>query len=342
MFKILQHPKDVFITQLVPWQSLCIQPESMVQVAIQVNIFYCGGIAFGFQFPHKIIDAATMISLLNTWASLALKSCKKIEFPNFVASSIFPPIHLSPGKNVPPLIGTCFLKEGNHVGRRFVFDATAVAKLKAKATSTCVTNPSRVQVVTAFILKCCMAASKAVFGSPRASVAHHAVNVRSRMMPPLPENLVGSLLSKVSIRLTSSDLEFNNLVASIRSAFGKINADYVKSLQGHQRLEVLCETLREAEKIFDREKMDSYFFSSWCNMGFHSVNFGWGKPIWATSIAEKLFPQSFFVNSCWLLDTREGDGVEALLILDEKEMDILECDAEFLEFVLQNLVSSYK
>ncbi|KAK6933428.1 hypothetical protein RJ641_036322 [Dillenia turbinata] len=148
----------------------------MVQVAIQVNIFNCGGIAFGFQFLHTIIDAVTMISFLNTWTSLASKSCKKIEFPNFVASSIFPPIHLSPTKNVPPLIGTCYLKDGKRVGRRFVFDAAAIAKLKAKATSTCVTNPSRVQVVTALILKRCMAATKAISGSPRASMAHHVVN----------------------------------------------------------------------------------------------------------------------------------------------------------------------
>ena len=52
------------------------------------------------------------------------------------------------------------LKKGKSVTRRFVFHASAIATLKVQATFSCVQHPRHVEVVSAFIWKHAMAASR--------------------------------------------------------------------------------------------------------------------------------------------------------------------------------------
>ena len=62
------------------------------QVAIQINIFSCGGIAIGLLTSRRIIDAFTSSLFTNGWA----KACKvgninDVIVPNFEAGILFPP-----------------------------------------------------------------------------------------------------------------------------------------------------------------------------------------------------------------------------------------------------------
>ncbi|GMP78365.1 hypothetical protein CsSME_00034308 [Camellia sinensis var. sinensis] len=57
-----------------------------VLVAIQVNVFTCGGISIGLHFLHRIMDATTLQAFLSCWArnipgyqcSLVLPSSKRL------------------------------------------------------------------------------------------------------------------------------------------------------------------------------------------------------------------------------------------------------------------------
>ena len=87
-------------------------------------------------------------------------------------------------------------KKGKSVTIRFVFHASAIATLKVQATCSCVQHPRHVEVVSAFIWKHAMAASRENngFQFQKPSILTHAVNLRRKLEPPLPEYSTGNLL----------------------------------------------------------------------------------------------------------------------------------------------------
>lgn len=68
------------------------------------------------------------------------------------------------------------------------------------------------------------------------------------------------------------------------------------------------------------DKADYLAITSWCNFGFYEVDFGWGKPAWISKCdaGSEDWP---FINVLWLMDTRDGDGIEAWLTLDAHLFD---------------------
>lgn len=64
---------------------------------------------------------------------------------------------------------------------------------------------------------------------------------------------------------------------------------------------------------------------SWCNFGLYGIDFGWGKPMWITKCdGGSAGAETPYMNALWLMDTREGDGVEAWLTLDQNYFDELD------------------
>lgn len=85
------------------------------------------------------------------------------------------------------------------VTRRFVFDASKDDALKAKVASASVQQPTRVEAVTALVWKCAVTSSRSyALGtspapSPRTYALTGAVNLRPRLMPPLPKYAFGNV-----------------------------------------------------------------------------------------------------------------------------------------------------
>ncbi|KAF3437641.1 hypothetical protein FNV43_RR20397 [Rhamnella rubrinervis] len=72
------------------------------------------------------------------------------------------------------------------------------------------------------------------------------------------------------------------------------------------------------------------------DFGLYEIDFGRGKPIWVS-----LDSGSSLSNFIMLTRTRDGDGVEAWVILSEEDMTVFELDPELLSFAsLSNLCVS--
>ncbi|MFS7926496.1 putative deacetylvindoline O-acetyltransferase [Helianthus anomalus] len=71
----------------------------------------------------------------------------------------------------------------------------------------------------------------------------------------------------------------------------------------------------------------SYTCSSLCGYPFNKVDFEWGKPM-ATAIALRSAGQNSFV----LMDTADGDGIQAHVSLESQDMEIFQNDKELLSF----------
>lgn len=188
--EVVENPKDEILELLFAdrlqwkdWSSGCF-------LAVQISFFDCGGIAIGVCISHKLADTATMINFINLWASMARNSDaghQKTLFPEFNAASKFPRDDL-------PLIPEAKIAKGISHSKRFVFNASKIDALKAKVGGNKVQNPTRVEVVTAIIHKCSIAAAlKSSSGSSNPNVLVQSVNMRTRTNPALPEISVGNM-----------------------------------------------------------------------------------------------------------------------------------------------------
>ncbi|KAK7853890.1 stemmadenine O-acetyltransferase [Quercus suber] len=335
----LQHPKMESLNHFLPCCPFRKEPEPMevAQLAVQVNIFDCGGIAIGLCASHKITDGATLSAFLNTWAAIAGGPCNKLVHPNFSeASSLayFPPYNIWP-RIVAPLMERLWFKEEKYKTRRFVFDAKAIATLKEKAKSEQVQNPTRTESLSSFIYIHARAASRLTSGSLRPSILVQAVNIRRKTNPHMSYNSMGNLFWYAFVAhdyntVESTEIKLRGLVATLREAVAKIDSD-VRILQGHEGFTTRIKYLyQKAAMVFKNPEI--FGFTSWLTFGFDEIDFGWGKPIWVGLRGEGGSGRNLIV----LQNTTSGNGIEAWVTLDENIMSILEQDPEFLAFATLN------
>jgi len=70
-----------------------------------------------------------------------------------------------------------------------------------------------------------------------------------------------------------------------------------------------------------------WILSSWCRMGLYGSDFGWGEPVWIGCGIRDM------KDVCILIDAKDGEGIEVWLWLEREEMERVERDMEFLQFV---------
>lgn len=293
-----------------------------VLLAIQVNFFTCGGIAIGACISHKLADGLSTIMFIKTWASVARGESNSI-CPQITSSTLFPPkctFSVSQPKSD--------MTKEKLVLKRFVFSSASIAALKAKyaeESSSALENrlyPSRVEALTALIYSRYIAATQVKLGAKKLHIVFHAVNLRTRMDPPLPEHSFGNISWPTSAILSSETGQAlsQGLVGKLRAAIGKVNNDFVKTLQEDNDP---ANRVREIAGKFRGEDTVIFIFSSLCRFPLYVIDFGWGKPIWVAWVNSPPF-----TNTAFFLDTKCGDGIEAWLTLKDEDMAKFECDDE--------------
>ncbi|TQD77514.1 hypothetical protein C1H46_036944 [Malus baccata] len=239
-----------------------------------VDVQECGGMALGIGMSHKIADASTIINFVNDWAAVARD--QYVPSPEFVAENIFPQVDL-------PLFPEAVPEKSDCVAKRFVFDATKIAALKALVVDK-VQNPTRVEVVAAFFYSCAISALRLTSGSSsNPTVLTQSVNLRTRMFRRKDQWPV-----------------------------------------------IFQECLQESMVEFSRSNLVMYKCTSWCRFPIYEVDFGWGKPIWITV-------PSCTTKDCFILiDTKNGEEIEAYMNLEKQQLDVFERDEELLAFASLN------
>ena len=313
------------LNKFIPFES---DTVSDLALGVQLNIFECGAIAIGSCISHKIADGLSTFMFLKSWAEIARGDHESVHMqarPQFQAATLFPPKNIT-GFN--PRIG--ITNKNNIISKRFVFSASSIEDLRQKYA---VDNKgsSRVEALSAFIWNRFRAAtqveSKLADDNERLCAMVHAVNLRTRIDPPLSGYSFGNLYRFVRI-VPSIDRgqskEKCEIVQQMRDQISRIDGKYVKKLQeGTEHLNFM----KEGAKEFLNKETILLNFSSWCRFPLYESDFGWGKPAWVG------LPPLTFKNLVVLMDTISGDGVEAYINLDQNDMAKLETDDEFLAFV---------
>ncbi|XP_059451829.1 BAHD acyltransferase At5g47980-like [Corylus avellana] len=339
MLEFLQPPKIDLLNHLLPRQPwvTCHDRASAVCLAVQANVFNCGGIAIGVCVLHTISDGITVSAFLKSWATIARGGDDVQLFcPDFTtAPTLFPPRDLA-SLTCSNRFLSAWKKEAICVTRRFVFDANAITTLKANAKGEYVSNPTRYEALAALIWKCLISASMTISGLPsRPSLLEHAVDIRRRMGKPLSGNSMGNVIIVANAVYDPADTNITlpDLATVVRQSIEEVNGDFMRSLQGDGGFLLISGYADMLTETLETEKPESVGFTNWCNFGFKEIDFGWGGPVWV-GISGGV--NLSYVNRVLFKDMECGKGIEAWVTLEEKEMAVFENDPHLLAFALPN------
>ncbi|XP_047942843.1 stemmadenine O-acetyltransferase-like [Salvia hispanica] len=244
---------------------------------IQLNCLDCGGSAMSITFAHLIADMASVSTYLQCWAANArgLGFSSQLSPLLCTAQTSFPQNPSLPSNLIPFNNFLKYSSGGKYVTRRYLFDASALSFLKAQLSSSAA---SRVDVVTALVWKCFMAAvveeTSGKDGKP--FLMTQVVNLRKRAAPLFPEDTFGNMLWLPKIVCSRpQEKELGDLVKEVKRGIANIDGEFVRRL-GDDGLNEYLEGFRN-----EMPKQANWLcFSSWVNMRLYEVDFGWGKPVW--------------------------------------------------------------
>ncbi|KAE8703370.1 putative Cysteine-rich RLK (RECEPTOR-like protein kinase) 8 [Hibiscus syriacus] len=250
-------------------------------LAVQFNVFDCGGIALALCCSHKMVDSSTVSAFLKSWSAFARGTNGEIPRLHLLeASSRFFPTRDWISPDTLSSLKRVWFKEGKYKTRSFVFDANAVKTLMFKAKTKNLEHPSRAETLTAFIWKHAMLASRSTSGIVKPSVIIQAVNMRRKMKQPLPDYSIGNLFWFATTTYNNSadkDTELHELAYIATQSVENFDTE---GLQGDEGFKVISEQIKQLSEVSSNENVDLYGFSSWLNSAMHQVDFGWGMPSW--------------------------------------------------------------
>lgn len=296
-------------------------------LAVQVNTFLCGGVAVAVCASHRIFDACSLTILLAAWADAAGDKPEGLRIrPNFTSSSLFP------SENAAPLdFGVSRTRNGKIVGKRVAFDQSVISRLRAWADLDGGERPpSRVVLVSAVLTQALLRADTAKHCGHhhRAALVAHAVNVRERTVPPVPRHACGTWVSMSCTELSGderrdAERDFPGLASRMREATMRGVRDCARIFSEEEFGRwALVDSYAEIAEKGSRPDYKAIYVTDWSKFGDYELDFGFGKPVWV-SLADVPLEDLFI-----LMNTKENDGIEAWVYLDESNMQYFEKDEE--------------
>ncbi|KAL9244322.1 hypothetical protein vseg_018109 [Gypsophila vaccaria] len=214
---------------------------SKLPLAIQINVFECGGIAIGLCINHKVSDAFSLIMFINTWSIIANNPCRSYLLPNFDVSKLFP---------LTKRVSTYEFESQNSVSKRFTFDEISIRSILTYYTI----GNEKVSLGLGLLAFVC---SRIVATSQSTNVPYEvsqAVNVRSKIdYAPKKSFYFGNVyldaIAKPSLSLTTDEKSkiFHEMVEQIRTARIKIYSIFMANVQnGTQGLSFVTDRFEKA------------------------------------------------------------------------------------------------
>ncbi|XP_042023307.1 stemmadenine O-acetyltransferase-like [Salvia splendens] len=317
---VITNPNPNHMTEFLPFT---LNQSLDLCMAVQATFFRCGGVAVGLLISHKIADALSFFSFANSWAAAA--SGGAAPPPKFDAATHFPPRDISGYK---PTSG--MMKE-ELATKIFTFPAKKIEILRerygAAGDDLPQRRPTRVEALSAFIWTRFISATglKAEPGKKIYTV-QHAINLRTRTDPPLPEYHFGNI-SRLAIAKPAVGGSGAELLRGVREAIKGVDGGYVARLkEGGEHLGLLREKMAQV----DKGELVSFSFTSLCRFPVYEADFGWGKPVWVGSAGFA------YKNLVTFMDTRNGDGIEAWVNLRRDDMEKFEADLELQKLLFSS------
>lgn len=291
-------------------------------MSMQVTRFKCGGFCVGLLVSHSLMDGQSSAEFLLNLASTARGEGLLIE-PKFDRTSLKPHIRLHINHQQHDLVEhrvsmSEFTASGTQVNsakkipeirsyRTFTFTPDMLKRLKQTAMrDNIISRCSTFDVMVAHLWQ---ARTKAVFQDPtQKSTVSFAVDIRSKINPPLPKGFVGNGVVTAYATAPAREVKENPLsycVAEIQKAIASITDDYVRS-----RIEML-----EFHRGIPVGNSGNFFLSPWWKLGYYEFDLGWGKPVYAGPIVSNIAAHFVLV-----LSNGSHEGINVWIALGPAQM----------------------
>lgn len=279
----------------------------------------CGGLVVGVSISHKIFDVSALSTFLLNWSNTIISKPETEAAVTFDGATMFPSRSQS---NASSGAAIRFLDLERISVKRFSFTKEAIAALKQRCCFRADQRVSRVQAVCALIAEALIALDGAKHGRSRGCLITQAVNMRGRTDPPLSKTACGNLVLLSLARCSAGEIQqVADLLGEAVSRSVAVCGG-ILGLGEDRRNETVLEPLRTAGRTFMSGEDNVLTFTDYSKFGFYGVDLGWGKPVWASVAPHTV------ANTVVVLGSRDGDGIEAWVHLEKKDMELFERDHE--------------
>ncbi|KAK1437736.1 hypothetical protein QVD17_03534 [Tagetes erecta] len=296
-----------FVDQLIPTTMISGDATNPL-LAIQVTMFKDGGMTLGVSVVHKIVDMSSLCTFITEWASMNREKNDQVEFakPVFVSSTLFPGRCYKPVP-VQPISDNDMSRK--YIRKKYLFSESALLNMKANHH-----NWSKVQLVSAIIWKGLIDVDQAN-NNQRVSILLQAVNIRGRTKSLIPKNSCGNIWGFLAT-------EAGN-VETVEGLADRLTDNVKKTLNNISKVDHNTEEgklmILDTFSLPNIEKPTNVVtLTSWCKFPFYEVDFGFGKASW---VAPGCVP---IVNTVCLIDEARGNGIEAHVLLEAKDVPCFE------------------
>ncbi|XP_033132364.1 BAHD acyltransferase BIA1-like [Brassica rapa] len=319
-----------FLPTIAPGESAGAWPL----LSAKVSFFGSGsGFAVTVSISHRICDASSILTFVSGWAATAKAESSDVvvmNIPTFASTTIYPP---PPCSFQSSSLDGLYEPKSKCVANRFFFKSSKIAELKRRAMSETVPVPTRVEVIMSLIWRCATNSSRSNSAVQKSTLMIQALDLRLRIPPAvLSKDAVGNLQAPFFLKEGSeSKMEIAEIVAEFRKAKEVVNEMIKENLAtttlGPNLLSLLGKLASELTPDIDLFPM-----SSWCRKPFYEVDFGCGSPVWIGSTGHVIHNAVFVM----LMDSKDGEDVEAWISLPGQDMSVFVRDQEVLAYAVIN------
>ncbi|CAN1846224.1 Stemmadenine O-acetyltransferase [Linum perenne] len=341
----LHNDRVEMLNNLLPRRTERLVQDTGPQVVVQMNVFECGGLALGMCFLHKTHDGAIMSSFVRTWSTINNNNNNINEdlLPNFSEGQLnFPPVKSLPAHKILQSEDLWFTSNGVPATRRFVFDADSILKLRLKAKSKTLNNPTRSDALSAFIWKCIItsfATSTNKGNNYRPSFFATTLNLREKTRLDLSPHSFGNMIFSTDSKYdpeVNGEPTIDNLAMLVRDGVSTMNHEFLKKLTGQNGSRAIFDLFGKHAEEEEEEDASVLDLSCLYEFGLIKTDFGWGPAVWVGfsgpgSSGKEDQGIKYTLNRGLLVENNKG-GIEAWLTLEESLMKALERNQEFIEF----------
>ncbi|KAI5066769.1 hypothetical protein GOP47_0017297 [Adiantum capillus-veneris] len=321
------HPNPAF-------RSLVLQAINALKMTdnpllmMQVTTFKCGGFSIGFSMNHAVFDGQGAAEFVLNFSSLTrgagmlvepnpdrtmLKPREppqvKFKHPEYLKLLDIPKGTAFTTSELADLDFAAIQLSQKHIYKMFPFSGDMLNRLKDAAMSEAsLEKCSSFDAIAAHVWQ---ARTKAI-GMPASDPAKvlFAVDIRSRIEPPLPKGFVGNAILSGYASVPAAELQKGSLsyaVGKIQEATKTITDEYIRSSIDWG-----------AEHGGVPNLPGGIFLSAWWKLPFHLVDFGWGKPSYAGPVVNAM------VEFVLLLSNGTQEGLNIYIALEPSHMQEFE------------------
>ncbi|CAH8351990.1 unnamed protein product [Eruca vesicaria subsp. sativa] len=287
---------------------------------VKSTYFQCGGMAIAICISHKLADATSLSIFVRSWTATARGESDLETIPEFAGAKLYPPANEA--FKIPVDVQA---DKGTPVTKRFVFVASKIEELRVKAASDAVPRPTRVQSVTSLIWRCVAASSD----TSREKVLVQPANLRPKIPSLSSGNVIGNLFFSTVTFNGKGEVQISETVKELQER-AKEFALLVQGEEGSIGTKLVGQIMGYASKLSSKNQ-DIHPVTSWCKLQFYDADFGWGSPVW---VAGNVVLSSH--NKTVLIDSKDGQGIEAWVTLHQEAMLLFEQNPDLLAFASPN------